>query len=191
VAAAAELDGLARVGGHDERGFTLDWEEGSSVPRQVLCLALAGARCKVGGGSSPATPARRAVRGMGFQPRALVCFSWGLAASAAASHIGRLSLGGATSSSRQGAVCWDDRNTGDSATATHVQSSTEDVLMVSDTRTGGLHASATVAGFNRRGVTLEWTRSDGPRRQFLYVAIGSPRRRRVALLGDLLSRLRR
>jgi hypothetical protein len=201
VTTGAELDALARVRERDEHGFTLHWERGSSVPRQVLCLALAGTRCKVAAWSSPVRPGRRTIRGMRLQPRAFVCFSWGLGASAAASHIGRLSLGGATSHASQGAVCWDDRNTAESATATHVHSSSEDVLLVSDTRTGALHAAATVASFNRRRVTLEWSRSDGSVREFLYVALGArggalggwagrlPFARR--LLGRVGSRLRR
>lgn len=174
-----ELDALARVREFDQDGITLQWTRSPSTPRQVLCLALAGVCCAVGSGSSPKAPRRRRTRVVGVDPRGLICFSWGLESSAAASSIGRLSLGGATSSTDSGVTSWDDCNQPASITSTHVQSSTDHVLLVVDTQTGGLHAAASLASFDSGALTFDWSRSDGFRRQFLYALVGARRRSRL------------
>jgi hypothetical protein len=199
VADRTNLESLASVTSVDPDGVSLMWSRTSSIPRRVLYLALSGAGCRLTPEFSPAAPGRRRRRGLGVSPRALLCYSWGLGASSGPSDIGRLSLGGASASSgvasappECGAVSWDDRDTAGDETATHVHSSTDQLLLVADTQTGGLHAAARAAGFGRDGFTLDWSPSDGSRRQFLCVALGTPSQSplRTAAAG-LLSRLGR
>jgi hypothetical protein len=171
-----KIESLATVTSVDPDGVTLDWSRTSAVPRQVLYLALSGARCRLTSEFSTAEPGRRRHRTRGVSPRALLCFGWGLGASSDPSDIGRLSLGGACAPSRCGAVSWDDRDIPGTQTATHVHSSTDKLLLVPDTQTAGLHAAAAPAGFHRDGFTLDWSQSDGSRRQFLCVALGTPSR---------------
>jgi len=179
IVAAADrtgIESLATVTSLDQDGATLEWSRTSAVSRQVLYLAVSGACCRLTSEFSPTQPGRRRHRGLGVSPRALLCCSWGLGASSGPSDIARLSLGGASALSRCGAVSWDDRDIAGTETATHVHSSTDKLLLAADTQTGGLHAAAAPAGFERDGFTLDWSQSDGSRRQFLCVALGTPSR---------------
>jgi|RhiMetdeSRZDD1v2_1073273.scaffolds.fasta_scaffold05486_2 hypothetical protein len=137
--------------------------------RRACYLALAGVRAKVGADVSPTRPGPRQTR-VGFRPEALLLFSWGLAASRRPRGIGRLCLGGAAGP-ESGCVGWDDRNATAEVTATHVRSSGDDVLVVADTRTGGIHARAKLTGADDGGFTLDWSAADVVRRQFAYVAL--------------------
>jgi hypothetical protein len=146
---------------------------GAPAPRFAY-LALTGVRAKVGADESTAGPGRKRTR-VGFRPEGLLLFSWGLGASKSPKGIGRLCLG-AASGEASGCTSWDDRNVSAPETCTHVASSDERALLVTDTQTGGLHAEAERAGFDERGFTLDWRRSDRGRREFLYVALGAPGR---------------
>jgi hypothetical protein len=188
AASRTDIGVLGRVTRWRTEGMTIEWETGSARPGQVLYLAVSGVRSRVGSATSPPTPATQRTRIIGMRPRGLLCFSWGLAAAREARDIGRVTLGGASSTGAMGAVSWDDRDTPGAVTATHVRSSRRDVLLVPDTQTGGLHAAASLRGLGRGGFTLEWTRSDGPRRQFHYVALGDPYRLRIPALGARLRR---
>jgi hypothetical protein len=181
------IDSMARVVAIDSRGVSLAWARRPAAPVDVLYLAVAGARCHVGSHWSPATSGRSRQRWLGRTPRALLCFSWGLGASEGASDVARLSLGGASGPSATGAASWDDRDTRAQLTATHARSSTSNVLLVPDSQTGGLHASAALRSLDRFGFTLDWSAAGQLRRQLLYVALGS---RRYAPLRALAARFR-
>ena len=73
-----------------------------------------------------------------------------------------------------GCVSWDDRNVDAPETAKHVRSSGAHVLVVADTRTGGIHAQAELVSLDEGGFTLDWTASDGTAREFVYVALTAP-----------------
>jgi hypothetical protein len=188
AASRTDIGVLGRVRRWCTGGMTVEWEAGSARPGQMLYLAVSGVQSRVGSATSPPKRAVRRTRVIGMRPRGLLCFSWGLAAAREARDIGRLTLGGASSTSEMGAVSWDDRDTLGTVTATHVRSSIKDLLLVPDTQTGGLHAAASLSGLRHGGFTLNWTRSDGPRRQFHYVAIGDPSRIRIQVLVDRLWR---
>jgi hypothetical protein len=143
---------------------------------QFCYISLDGLRAKVGTDVSPLGRGSRYTR-VGFRPEALILFSWGLPSSTAVASIGRLCIGG-WASNRSGCVSWDDRNIAAENTMTHAQSSQRDALLVSNTRTGGIHAQATVTAIDDGGFTLDWT-NDGGHREFAYVALGGrsePRR---------------
>ena len=88
-------------------------------------------------------------------------------------QIGRVCIGAA--SAGDVVVCggWDDRNTQEPRTGTHVVSSTDRVLIVTDTSTGGIHATASVGDIGRTGFRLDWADSDGKTREVLFVALGT------------------
>ena len=144
----------------------LDWPDGRE-PRYCY-LRVGGVHAKVATDVSPAASGVRRTR-VGFRPEALVLFSWGLSASPAWKTMGRLCLGG-VSGADSGCVSWDDRDGDPDETMTHVWSSTERALVVTDSRTGALHAHATVAALDAGGFALDWV-SDGKRREFAYVAL--------------------
>ena len=148
----------------EQRGDVRGW------PR-VLYLAVEGVRAAVGTDVSPRTPASAATK-VGFRPEALLTFSWGLSADSKSRGIGRLCLGGAAADA-SGCAGWDDRNVEAERTSTHALSSTERLLVVADTRTGGVHAEAALKSIDDGGFTLEWARSDGVAREFAYVALAA------------------
>jgi hypothetical protein len=143
-------------------------------PTKYPQLALAGVRCKVGATRSTAAPGSRRTR-VGFRPRALVAFSWGLGARPEPTDICRLCIG-AAAGGVIGCAGWDDRDVPAATTATHVCSSEEHLVVVTNTQTGGIHAHARLESFDERGFTLAWDRSDGYEREVMYVALGPKRR---------------
>ena len=153
-------------------------------PSQLCYLSLDGLRAKVGTDVSPRDGGRRHTR-VGFRPGALILFSWGLPSSPAVASIGRLCIGGWTSD-RTGCISWDDRNVKADETRTHARSSLQEPLVVTDTRTGGIHAQATLTSVDDRGFTLDWT-NDGGQREFAYVTLGgaSTRGRATRALGRI------
>lgn len=183
VADRDEFAAFGRIVSLDGDGLTIDWSSVWPSPRHVFYLALAGVRCKVGVDYSPTAPGPRRTRRVGFRPEALVLFTWGLRGSSRPTDIGRLCLGTASSIERSGCVSWDDRDVGARPTSTHVHSSTRNILVVTDTQTGGVHASASLLSLDGDGFSLDWTRSDGHRRQFAYVALAA--RSRVGAGGVL------
>src|SRR5205085_10597036 len=102
-----------------------------------------GFACRVGAAASPRRAARSRVRRGGFRPDAVLVFRWGLSAREHPTDIGRLSLGAAAG--RSGAAAWDDRDVDARPATTHSVSSTRDVVVVTDTQTGGIHAQASLA----------------------------------------------
>jgi hypothetical protein len=158
-------------------------------PSRLCYLSLDGLRAKVGTDVSPRGPGRRHTR-VGFRPSALIFFSWGLSSSPAVASIGRLCIGGWTSD-RTGCISWDDRNVEADETRTHARSSLQEPLLVTDTRTGGIHAQARVTSVDDHGFTLDWT-NDGGEREFAYVALGRPTTRgRASRALERISRLPR
>lgn len=152
------------------QGLAVEWS-GTGQPAQRLCyLAVEGLRAEVGMDVSTATPERRRTR-VGFRPKALLVFSWGLAASAQPKTMGRLCIGGA-SERETGCVSWDDRDIEAHETSTHVASSTRHALVITDSQTGGVHARAVLDSIDDKGFTLDWIEADGKLRQFAYVALG-------------------
>lgn len=145
------------------QGAARDWPA-------ALYLALEGVRASVGTDVSPRVPGLRRTK-VGFRPEALLAFSLGLSPASRPRGIGRLCLGGATPKA-SGCAGWDDRNVKAERTSTHVLSSVEHLLVVADTRTGGVHAQAKLAAVDGRGFTLDWERSDGESREFVFVALG-------------------
>jgi hypothetical protein len=156
----------------DADGFTLEWTGDMSELGSVLCLAVKGGRYKVGADVSPKTPGTKRTAGVGFRPSALLAFSWGLAPSAEAKEVGRLSVGAATASGC-GCASWDEEHRTAPPTKAHVHSTDEALILVPNTRTGGVHASAALSKLDDDGFTLDWQRSDGSPRQFVFVAFGS------------------
>ncbi|MFL5679534.1 MAG: hypothetical protein ACJ77B_02950 [Chloroflexota bacterium] len=165
-AGVADIAALARLA-MTRDGFTSEWETVWPTARLVPYLALGGVRCKVGLAAAPSERVR-----VGFRPDALLAFSWGLSGRTEPAHIGRLCIGAATPEGG-GCLSWDDRNVGGGPSSTHVHSSDSDLLVVTDTQTGGVHAAASVKSFDRRGFTLEWTTSDRIDRELVWVALAA------------------
>jgi hypothetical protein len=171
VAAPARISGLARVSRVDPTGFDLSWADAAHPPLQVIYLALSGVRSRVGAAQSRPPRARMRIRAPGVAPKAVLAFSWGLGKSSAPSRIGRLSLG-AAAGSETGASGWDERNRDATVTVGHVHSDRTAVLLVPDSQTGGLHATARCERFHRDGFTLHWPLSDAVSRELVYVTLG-------------------
>jgi hypothetical protein len=175
---------------------TIQWSDPPGRAHRVCHLTLEGIRVHVGVALSPTEPGKRRTR-IGFRPDAILFFSWGLGAAQETKRIGRLCVGAA--SARDVLVCggWDDRNAEDSRTGTHVVSSTDEVLVVTDTQSGGVHAAASVCEIGRRGFRLAWAASDGKTREVLFIALGAHTQasgnalRRVASVIDFRRRRRR
>jgi hypothetical protein len=153
------------------RNVAVRWSPVAPEMGRVAYLALAGLRASVGVDVSPSAPGSRSTSGIGFRPEALLFFSWGLHAKREPTDIGRLCVGGATSPSASGCAGWDDRDVDARPSTTHVCSSTNEVLIVTNTQTGGIHAAASLASIDDDGFTLDWTSSDGLHREFAYVAL--------------------
>jgi hypothetical protein len=151
---------------------TIHWSAPPGRAHRVCYLSLGGIRAQLGVALSPTEPGKRRTR-IGFRPDAILFLSWGLGAAQETKRIGRLCVGAA--SARDVLVCggWDDRNTEDSRTGTHVVSSTDEVVVVTDTRSGGVHAAASVCEIGRRGFRLAWAASDGKTREVLFIALGA------------------
>jgi hypothetical protein len=177
----------------DPDGFTLEWSRDAEDLGSVMCLAVKGGRYKIGADVSPKAPGTRRTGGVGFRPSALLVFSWGLAPSTEAKEVGRLCVGAAVSSAC-GCASWDEDHRTAPPTKAHVHSTDDALILVPDTRTGGVHASAGVRKLDSDGFTLDWQQSDGFARQFVYVAFGSSaadRPLRVRLKEALIRLLRR
>jgi hypothetical protein len=180
----------ARLLSTDPAGFSLEWSHEGTKLGSVICLALKGGRYKIGADVSPKAPGTRRTKRLGFQPSALLAFSWGLQRSPDVKEVGRLCVGAAASSAC-GCATWDDEHRAAPPTKTHVHSTDEALIEVPDTGTGGVHATARISALDSDGFTLDWSRADGPARQFVYVAFGSTaaeRPLRVRLL-EALTRL--
>lgn len=163
---------------HEGTATIVDWSTAGPDAGQVCYLALHGVRAAVGFDLSPSRPGALRTK-VGFEPEALLVFSWGLGPSDRAKNIGRLCIGGA-STGASGCAGWDDRNTATPTTGTQVHSSSSSILVVTDTQTGDIHAEAALRSLDPRGFTLDWTASDEKQRQFAYLAFAStpsPRRR--------------
>jgi hypothetical protein len=169
-----DVAAAARVHATDD-GFDVDWSRAWPTPHQFPYLAVEGIRCRVGVDRSPPAPGTSRTR-VGFRPEALLLFTWGLGARPYPSDIGRLCIGGATKDAA-GCAGWDERDVEAPTTSTHVCSSNDHVVLVTNTQTGDVHASAALRSLDRNGFTLEWDRSDGPQREFAYVALAARRRR--------------
>jgi hypothetical protein len=183
VLAAHERKLLGRARLRTSRRPSLDWVPAERVGCDLLYLAVTGLRCRVGATEAPPARSTRRVRRLGFRPCALVFSTWGLAPSRDAKRIGRLALGAvSTEPSRSVCASWDDRPINAPETATHARSSATEAVVVADSRTGGVHAAASVDSVDDDGFTLAWTVSDTPRRQVLYVALGARRRSIVRTL---------
>ena len=162
----------------------LDWP-GAAESNRFAYLQVEGVHARVGTDVSPAGVGSRYTR-VGVRPEALLLFSWGLSPSPRIKSIGRLCIGG-EAGDRSGCISWDDRNTKLRETATHVRSSTDHSLVVTDTRTGGIHALAKLTSIDDRGFTLDWI-NDGRVREFAYVALSGrdPRGRAAHTLERVL-----
>jgi hypothetical protein len=183
-AGSGELDAFARLVSLDPDGFTLETTLRGSTPLPLACLALAGGRYAVGTDAGPRAPKRAVTKDVGFEPSGLLAFTWGLGASEAVKDIGRLCLGGASASTEAGCITWAARNRQAWPLEPRVRSTTESLVEVLDTRSGGLHARAALEKLRSDGFSLDWLVSDGYRREFAYVAFGSvapPRRFRDRL----------
>ena len=187
----AESSAFGRLVSIDPDGFTVEWYGNVGKLGSVMCLAVQGGRYKIGADVSSQAPGERRTARVGFRPDALLAFSWGLPPSTEAKEVGRLSLGAADSSAC-GCASWDEEHRTAPPTKTHVHSD-EALILVPDTRTGGVHSRAGVSKLDSDGFTLDWDQSDGPR-QFVYVAFGSSaadRPPRVRLKEALIRVLRR
>jgi hypothetical protein len=140
-------------------GYTLEWDR-TPPARRFAYLAIEGVRAKVGIAQSPRRPDTRRTR-VEFRPEALLAFTWGSLASNDPKRIGRLCLGAAVAGAST-CASWDDCNVEADETRTHAASS-DDLLLVADTQTGGIHAQAAVSAVDDRGFILDWHRSDGRR----------------------------
>jgi len=175
------------VTGTQRSGASIAWPNRDRA--RVAYLALEGIRAEVATTLSPPTVGASRVR-VGFRPQALLLFSWGLAPTDEPRNIGRLCLGGAAGG-EHGCAGWDDRDIAAPETATHVVSSVDDMLIVSDTQTGGTHARAQVTSFDERGFTLDWTEADGKLRELVYVAMGASESRPAGRARRLAARISR
>jgi hypothetical protein len=181
---SGELDAFARLVSLDQDGFTLETTLRGATPLPLACLALAGGRYAVGTEIGPKAPKRAVTKDIGFEPSGLLVFTWGLGASEAVKDIGRLCLGGASASTQAGCISWAARNRQAWPLEPRVRSTSESLVEVLDTRSGGLHARAALEKLRSDGFSLDWLVSDGYRREFAYVAFGSvppPRRFRDRL----------
>jgi len=189
---SAKLTAYARVVSLDSDGFTLEARLRDSAPLPLACLALGGGQYAVRQAAAPRTPKRTVSRGIGFEPSGLLAFTWGLEASADVKDIGRLCLGAASARLDAGCLTWAMRNRRAWPPEPRVRSTTESLMEVLDTRSGSLHARASLESVRLDRFTLEWHVADGFRRAFAYVAFGpAARPRRFGdLLRDVLRRLR-
>jgi hypothetical protein len=188
---SGELGAYARLVSLDSDGFTLETRLRGSSPVPLAFLALAGGRYAVRRGAGPRTPKKVVTKGIGFKPSGLLAFSWGLEESAETKDIGRLCLGAASAQLDVGCLTWAARNRRSRPLEPRVRSTTESLVEVLDTRSGSLHARASLENVRFDRFTLDWLVSDGYRRAFAYVAFGSGARpRRFPLLRDILRLLR-
>jgi hypothetical protein len=189
---SGELTAYARVVSLESDGFTLEAQLRGSAPLRLACLALGGGRYAARPAAAPRAPRRVVSKGIGFEPSGLLAFSWGLEASAEVKDIGRLCLGAASARADAGCLTWAMRNRRAWPPEPRVRSTTESLIEVLDTRSGGLHARASLESTRLDRFTLEWHVSDGFRRAFAYVAFGSAACPRGVgdLLRDVLRQLR-
>ena len=172
----------ARVAALTSDGFDLEWSASPGGGElRVACLALGGVDAQLGLGHSPPAPGHSRTRTTLVRPRAIAFFSWGLGARDAPADIARLSVGFACPPAISACVAWDERDVPAQLTSSHTASSTSDVIVVTNTQTGGLHAAATPASVGEWGFALDWHHSDGFRRQFVYIAVGCARFRSRSL----------
>jgi hypothetical protein len=179
-----EFDLLARLVSLDSDGFTLDVLHAAPKPLPLAYLALAGGRYATGADTAPQTSRRSKTASVGFEPAALLTFSWGMARSANAKEVPRLCLGGADGRGNAGCLSWTIRSRGVWPLEPRVRSVLGSVVEVMDTKSGNLHARAVFDRADSHGFTLDWD-TDGLRREFAYAAFASatarrPLRRRIA-----------
>jgi hypothetical protein len=172
----AETTTVGSVRIRKARRPTIEWSQIGGRSGLGCYLALQGVHCKVATALAPPSPASVKTR-VGFRPEALLVFSWGFPASSEPRGIGRLCIGGATPHS-QGCAGWDDINE-EGIAVNHVCSSSSDVIIVTDTQTGRVHAAATLEAINARGFTLDWRESDRPTREVVYLALAAMRSRGI------------
>jgi hypothetical protein len=161
------LRGSVRLG--STKAPSIEWSTAGPRRHPICCLALEGLRCRVGTAVSPKEPGCRRTQ-VGFRPDALFFFSWGLPKSRQTTDIGRLCVGGAASH-ESGCAGWDDRDWNAQPSTTHVCSSTRDVVIVTNTQNGSIHASAALLSIDDHGFELDWTASDGKEREVVYIAL--------------------
>lgn len=179
------LAALGLVSSFDPDGFTIDWSRVRGAGA-VAYLAIAGGRYAVGVGSMPLRrPARRS-RVSGLDPAAVLTATWGLSRGDESRRIARLCLGAASSPADVGCTIWAESNHRDRAAHTLTRSSGSRLITVPDTRpaASGTHAEATLESIHPGGFVLRWPIAEGLRRQFIYVALGNPMRRRIRRIVD-------
>ena len=164
----------------------LDWPGERSESDRYCYLLVDGLHARIGTDVSHAGTGTRHTR-VGFRPDAVILFSWGLRRSPDWNTMGRFCLG-AVAGDQSGCISWDDRDGDPRETLTHVRSSTDQALIVADSRSDAFHAHASLASMDDDGFTLNWM-SDKAGREFAYVALTGryPRGR----LSGALARIRR
>jgi hypothetical protein len=172
AAASGEIAALSRLVSFDPDGFTLETTHlASELPLAVL--ALEGGNYAVGLGTASSGTTR-----VGFEPAGALLFGTGLTAISRSRNFGRLCLGGFSRDLRAGCISWSFRGRPHGPRS---RSAGEAPFEVIDTKSGELHARATLSGLGRRRFSLSWVR-DRPPRDFGFVALGSEPRKPT--LGD-------
>jgi hypothetical protein len=176
------MDAVARLVSLDSSGFTVEaTSSGPDLRLAVLALAGRGFRVGLGKASSRKTA-------VSLAPTGALLFGTGLAAMPRPRDIGRMCLGGFSGPERTGCLSWSVRARGAWPLEPRSRSSADAVFEVIDTTSDELHTRATFSGLARQGFSLDWPVSDPYRRDFGYVAIGTPRRTRSGYFSGLLRR---
>lgn len=156
----------------DASGFTLNYSVTAGAENSNY-LAIACTNVAVGVETSKTTTGTKATAGLGFQPTALLAWSWGLAASAAVdSSQAKLSIGAASAAGTEGGIWVEaDDNVADSAVDSRTY--TDKIIGLSDQPSTTV-AEADLTSFDSDGFTLDWTTADATAREFAYIAFGPP-----------------
>ncbi len=170
--ACTAIDNLVAVQSFDADGFTLNKTTATTAVVWNY-IAIKGGRHKVGAFTQPTAgtpPISQATTGIGFQPVGLFLSSFNKAANTAAQVDGKLSLGGAQSSTARGAIWLENSNIINSDA--NMNTSATKIITMATTAT--VNSDADFTSFDADGFTLSWTtRSDATARQIVYWAIGN------------------
>ena len=154
----------------DANGFTLNYSVTSGA-ENCNYLAIACSNVAVGVETSKTSTGTKATSGLGFQPTALLGWSWGLAASAVVdSSQAKLSIGAASAAGTEGGIWVEaDDNVADSAVDSRTYT---DKFIGLSAQPSTTTSEADLSSFDSGGFTLDWTTADATAREFAYIVLG-------------------
>jgi hypothetical protein len=147
---------------------------GGGTTQKVLYLFIGGAEVKLGTVTQPATTGTQAITGVGFEPAALLLFSFGAAATTSPVDHGRYSVGITDGTDQRSIFAGEVDNVSPSRTARRF-STTKLLSAVATAATASsstIEAECEIDSFDADGFTLDWTTADATAREIVYVAFG-------------------